>query len=134
MQCIQPQFGRAHFCTRGYLCLCQIIFRLVQQDIIQSIISKHPMGWRVSSTPFPFHFLVHLHFNLVSSLLAVFSTRIASQMIIQMIECYQFSCRFPVTPKRYGKRCLLFKTHHIKTFGNNCDMTRKQIVQKDSKC
>ena len=30
--------------------------------------------WEVSSTPFPFYFLVNLNFNLVSSLLALFVT------------------------------------------------------------
>ena len=32
--------------------------------------------------------LVHLHFNLVSYLLALFKARIATQMIIKIIKCY----------------------------------------------
>ena len=40
--------------------------------------------------------LVHLHFNLVSSLLALFATIMANQKINKMIECYQFSCHFAV--------------------------------------
>ena len=52
--------------------------------------------WCIISTPFHFHFLVHLHFNLVSSHLAIFSTRMAIGMIYQMIECYLFSCQFAV--------------------------------------
>jgi hypothetical protein len=56
-------------------------------------------------TPFHFHFLVHLHFNLVSSLLATFSNRMATEMIYQMIECYQFSCQFAVvSQKRYVQK------------------------------
>ena len=49
-------------------------------------------------TPFSFsiHFLFHLHFNLVISLLALFSTRIATQLIRVVIECYQISCYFAV--------------------------------------
>ena len=46
----------------------------------------------VSSTPFPFNFLVHLHFNLVGSLLA----KVASQMMIssggfQNVDSTRFS-------------------------------------------
>ena len=56
--------------------------------------------WCVISTPFPFHFLVHLHFNLLSSLPAIFVTRIATEVISQIIECYQFSCHLAVPEKK----------------------------------
>ena len=36
-------------------------------------------------------------YNLLSSLLAIFSTRMAIEMIFQLIECYQFSCQFAVS-------------------------------------
>ena len=52
---------------------------------------KTPIYDGFHPTPFPFHFLVYLHLNLVSLLLAQFSTRMATEMISQMIECYQFS-------------------------------------------
>ena len=54
----------------------------------------------VISTPFSFHFPVHLHFNLVSSLLAILPTRLATEMIRQMIEFDQFSFHSPVPQKR----------------------------------
>ena len=38
---------------------------------------------------FHFHILVNLHFNLVSSILAIlFSTSMATKIISQMIECF----------------------------------------------
>ena len=37
------------------------------------------------STPFPTLYLVHLHFRLVSKLLALFATRLLAQMITQML-------------------------------------------------
>ena len=37
--------------------------------------------WCVLSTPFPIHFLVYLHFNLVSSVLAMFATRMVTEII-----------------------------------------------------
>ena len=50
----------------------------------------------VSFTHFPFKFLVNLHFNQVSSHLALFATRITTQMI----ECCQFGFYFIATQKR----------------------------------
>ena len=41
----------------------------------------------VSFTPFPFRFIVHLNFHQVSSLLALFATRMTTQIITQMIDC-----------------------------------------------
>ena len=41
-------------------------------------------------------FGVHLHFNLVTSLVARFAIRMASQKKTKLIECYQFSCHFSV--------------------------------------
>ena len=61
---------------------------------------SHYRLWGVSSTPSPFHFLVHLHFKLISSLLAIFATQMTSEMIFQMIECYQFKYHFTVSQKR----------------------------------
>ena len=58
----------------------------------------------VYSTPFPFHFLVHLQFKLVSSLLGIFANQMTSEMISQMIECYQSSCLFAVSQNRWGQK------------------------------
>ena len=55
----------------------------------------------VSSTLFFFDCLVHLHLNLISSLLA---SKIAKQITNQMIECDQFSCHSAVPPKRFQYR------------------------------
>ena len=44
--------------------------------------------------------LVYLHFSLVNSILAIFSSRMATGMISQIIECYQFSCQLAVPQKR----------------------------------
>ena len=49
---------------------------------------------------FSFYFLVHLHFKLVSSLLGIFATQMTSEMISQVIECYQYKCHFAVPQKR----------------------------------
>ena len=65
----------------------------------------------IHSTPFPFHFLVHLQFNLLSWLQAIFATSIAAEMISQMIECYQFSCHFAVPEKKSWSPKGVDKTH-----------------------
>ena len=61
----------------------------------------------VLSSPFLCHFLVHFYiinfcFNLANLglALALFGTSMASQMITQMIEYYQFSCHFVVIQLR----------------------------------
>ena len=41
---------------------------------------------------FSLYFLVYLYFNLVSSILVLFSRRIVSEIITQLIEFYQSSC------------------------------------------
>ena len=57
----------------------------------EKIILDHPethtytYEWDVSSTPFLLYFLVHLHFNLVSSLLALFATQVFN-IIISVIN------------------------------------------------
>ena len=73
-------------------------------------LNPQPPG-RVISTPFSFHFPVHLHFNLVSSVLAILSTRLATEMICQMIECHQFSFHIAVPQKRL-KPLILSKTSY----------------------
>ena len=74
-----PEIGISHFCTTTSLQFhhfCTVVYQ--------------PRLWGVSSTPFQFHFHVHLHIDIVSSLLALFATRMATQLITQMIE----SCHF----------------------------------------
>ena len=44
----------------------------------------------VSSALFLVNFLVYLHFNVVSSLVALLSARMAIKLIIQIIEYYHF--------------------------------------------
>ena len=47
-------------------------------------------------------YLGHLNFNLVSSLLPLFATRMGTQMIIQIVfECYQ---SFPYASKEKGTK------------------------------
>ena len=46
-------------------------------------------------------YLGHLNFNLVSSLLPLFATRMATQMIIQIFQCYK---SFPYTSKEKGTK------------------------------
>ena len=63
---------------------------------------SYPRGG-VSFTSFGIHsthFLVHLHFNVLSSLPAIFATRIATE-----VECYQFSCHFAVPEKTPNTVC-----------------------------
>ena len=59
---------------------------------------SHYRLWGVSSTPSPFHFLVHLHVNLVGPLVALFTAIMATQMI----GCHQFSCHFAVCTSKEG--------------------------------
>ena len=69
---------------------------IVHQGIIwnQLEIQKFPIPQT------PFHFLVHLHFKLVSLLLAICATQMTTEMISQMIEYYQFKYHFAVSQKR----------------------------------
>ena len=44
-----------------------------------------PSPWGVSSVPFPFRFPFQLHYELVSSLLALDATELVSQPLTQMV-------------------------------------------------
>jgi hypothetical protein len=61
-----------------------------------------------------FYFLVRLHFNLLSKfhrigkfIPALFATRMATQMITQVMKCYRFSCHFSLPQKRYKQKVTL---------------------------
>ena len=55
------------------------------QNCVASVTNKH------------FHLLVCLYFNLASSFLTRFSTRLATEKISQMIEYYPLSFQFAVS-------------------------------------
>ena len=94
-----PEIGISHFCTTTSLQFhhfCTVVYQ--------------PRLWGVSSAPFQFHFLLHLHIDIVSSLLALFATRIATQMILVFISVNVISS---VVISQYlrrdmGKICLSF--------------------------
>ena len=48
-------------------------------------------------------------YNLVSLFLASFATRMATQIILQMKECYQFSCHLFVTQNSTAKNATFLK-------------------------
>ena len=63
----------------------------------------------VSSTNFPSDLPVHLHFNLVGSLVVLFATRMACQMMTQMIDMVISLVVILLYFKRdRGKRYVLF--------------------------
>ena len=76
------------------------------------------------------YFLVHPHFDLVSSILALFAARKVAQMISEMIECYHLRYTyFTVPQKRWeGKLHFSFKWH---TLSNFFEMSVKWIAQHD---
>ena len=94
-----PEIGISHFCTTTSLQFhhfCTVVYQ--------------PRLWGVSSTPFQFHFLVHLHIDIVSSLLALFATRMATQMILVFISVDDISSVVILQYLRRdkGKICLSF--------------------------
>ena len=100
-----PEIGISHFCTTTSLQFhhfCTVVYQ--------------PQLWGVSSTPLQFHFLVHLHvdtlhIDIVSSLLVLFATRMATQMILVFISV-DVICSVVIS--QYLRRDKDKVTHHIK--------------------